>query len=90
MRRFAVVQWTEGEDIGKYSDVKMDAIRYDDTKMDEDGNPFSKYPGYIEWRHGRKPRGGWPHYRGHVIFVSGERLETFTQSIHFTFYYLTA
>ncbi|KAL2083015.1 hypothetical protein ACEWY4_020788 [Coilia grayii] len=44
--------------------------------MDDDGNPISKYSAYIEWRHGRKPRGGWPHYRGHIVFVSASRFET--------------
>lgn len=59
--------------MGKYSDVKTDAIQgYDDTKMEDNGNPISTYSAYIEWRHGRKPRGGWPHYRGHVVFVSGK------------------
>lgn len=55
-RKFAVVRWSEGEDFGK----------------DQDGNPFATYSAVIEWRHGRKQRGGWPHYRGTVIFVSGK------------------
>ncbi|KAG5273758.1 hypothetical protein AALO_G00155160 [Alosa alosa] len=75
-RKFAVVQWIEGEDSGKFSDVKTDAIRsYDDSKMDQDGNPISPYSAFIEWRHGKKPKGGWPHYKGDVLFVSGTRFE---------------
>ncbi|XP_059361703.1 uncharacterized protein LOC132099288 [Carassius carassius] len=76
-RKFAVVRWSEGEDFGKLSDIKTDVIRgYDDSKMDQDGNPFATYSAVIEWRHGRKQRGGWPHYRGTVIFVSATRFET--------------
>ncbi|KAL0974044.1 hypothetical protein UPYG_G00214670 [Umbra pygmaea] len=76
-RRFAVVRWSEGEDFGNLSDIKTDAIRgYDDAKMDQDGNPISTYSAVIEWPHGRKQRGGWPHYRGIVIFVSATRFET--------------
>lgn len=72
-RKFAVVRWSEGEDFGKLSDIKTDAIKgYHDSKMDQDGNPFATYSAVIEWRHGRKQRGGWPHYRGTVIFVSGK------------------
>lgn len=72
-RKFAVVQWSEGEDSGKLSKVKTDNIRgYDDSKMDQHGNPISTYSAIIEWRHGKKQRGGWPHYRGTVIFVSGK------------------
>lgn len=72
-RKFAVVRWSEGEDFGKLSDIRTDAIRgYDDSKMDQDGNPFATYSAVIEWCHGRKQRGGWPHYRGTVIFVSGK------------------
>ncbi|KAF4115038.1 hypothetical protein G5714_002527 [Onychostoma macrolepis] len=44
--------------------------------MDQDGNTFATYSAVIEWRHGRKQRGGWPHYRGTVIFVSATRFET--------------
>ncbi|XP_038556740.1 uncharacterized protein LOC119889899 [Micropterus salmoides] len=76
-RKFAVVRWSEGEDYGKLSDIKTDAIKgYHDSKMDQDGNPFATYSAVIEWRHGRKQRGGWPHYRGTVIFVSATRFET--------------
>ncbi|KAK7130514.1 hypothetical protein R3I93_020002 [Phoxinus phoxinus] len=76
-RKFAVVRWSEGEDFGKLSDIKTDVIRgYDDSKMDQDGNPFATYSAVIEWRHGKKQRGGWPHYRGTVIFVSATRFET--------------
>ncbi|XP_036930491.1 uncharacterized protein LOC119023486 [Acanthopagrus latus] len=76
-RKFAVVQWSEGEDFGKLSEIKTDAIRgYDDSKMDHDGNPISNYSAVIEWRHGKKQRGGWPHYRGTIIFVSATRFET--------------
>ncbi|XP_061601696.1 uncharacterized protein LOC133463926 [Cololabis saira] len=76
-RKFAVVQWSEGEDSGKLSEVKTDTIRgYDDSKMDQHGNPISTYSAVIEWRHGKKPRGGWPHYRGTVVFVSATRFET--------------
>lgn len=73
-RKFAVVRWSEGEDCGKLSEIKTDAIRgYDDSKMDQDGNPISNYSAVIEWRQGKKQqRGGWPHYRGTVIFVSGK------------------
>lgn len=72
-RKFAVVQWSEGEDCGKLSEVKTDTIRgYDDSKMDQHGNPISTYSAVMEWRHGKKPRGGWPHYRGTVVFVSGK------------------
>ncbi|KAG7455569.1 hypothetical protein JOB18_010661 [Solea senegalensis] len=76
-RKFAVVQWSKGEDLGNFSEIKTDAIRrYDDSKMDHDGNPISNYSAVIEWRHGKKQRGGWPHYRGTVIFVSATRFET--------------
>ena len=73
-RSFAVVQWIEGEDSGKFSDVKTDAIRnYDDSKMDQDGSPISSpYSAFIEWRHGKRRKGGWPHYKGDVLFVSGK------------------
>lgn len=77
-----MVRWSEGEDFGKLSDIKTDAKRgYDDSKMDQDGNPFATYSAVIEWRHGRKQRGGWPHYRGTVIFVGGKlRVTNFTQT----------
>lgn len=72
-RKFAVVQWSEGEDLGKFSEIKTDAIRrYDDSKMDHNGNPISNNSAVIEWHHGKKERGGWPHYRGTVIFGSGK------------------
>ncbi|KAK0155079.1 hypothetical protein N1851_002595 [Merluccius polli] len=75
-RTFAVVQWIEGEDSGKFSDVKTDAIRnYDDSKMDQDGSPISPYSAFIEWRHGKRRKGGWPHYKGDVLFVSANRFE---------------
>lgn len=68
-----MVQWSEGEDSGKHSEVKTDNIRgYDDSKMDQHGDPISTYSAVIEWRHGKKQRGGWPHYRATVIFVSGK------------------
>lgn len=54
-RKFAVVWWSEGEDFGKLSDIKTDAIRgYDDSKMDQDWNPVSPYSAVIEWHHGKK------------------------------------
>ncbi|CAB1435432.1 unnamed protein product [Pleuronectes platessa] len=54
-RKFAVVRWSEGEDCGKLSEVKTDNIRrYDDSKMDQHGNPISTYSAVIEWRHGKK------------------------------------
>ncbi|CAB1438866.1 unnamed protein product [Pleuronectes platessa] len=43
--------------------------------MDQHGNPISTYSAVIEWRHGKKQRGGWPHYRATVIFVSVTRYE---------------
>lgn len=71
-RKFAVVRWSEGEDSGKLSEVKTDTIRgYDDSKMDQHGNPITT-SAVIEWCHGKKQRGGWPHYRGTVVFVSGK------------------
>ncbi|KAA0722333.1 hypothetical protein E1301_Tti007211 [Triplophysa tibetana] len=77
-RRFAVVRWSEGGDCGKLSDLKTDAIRgYDDSKMYQDGNPFATYSAVVDWCQRRKQqRGGWPHYRGTVIFVSATRFET--------------
>ncbi|KAM9758473.1 uncharacterized protein ACNS7B_005457 isoform 1-T1 [Menidia menidia] len=58
-RKFAVVRWSEGEDAGKLSEVKTDNIRrYDDSKMDQHGNPISTYSAIIEWRHGKKQPGG--------------------------------
>lgn len=36
------------------------------------GNPISTYSAVIEWCHGKKQYGGWPHYRGTVVFVSGK------------------
>ena len=55
------------------SEVETDNIRrYDDSKMDQHGNPISTYSAVIEWRHGKKQRGGWPHYRATVICVSGK------------------
>ncbi|XP_062247148.1 uncharacterized protein LOC133956255 isoform X2 [Platichthys flesus] len=70
-RKFAVVQWREGEDCGKLSEVKTDNIRrYDDSKMDLHGNPISTYSAVIEWRHGKKQCGGCPHYRATVKFLS--------------------
>ncbi|KAK7891105.1 hypothetical protein WMY93_023068 [Mugilogobius chulae] len=75
-RKFAVVRWSEGEDAGKLSEVKTDTIRsYDDSKMDQQGNPIGTYSAVIEWRHGKKQRGGWPHYRGTVVFVCANRFE---------------
>lgn len=75
-RKFAVIQWSEGQDSGKFSDVKIDSIRgYDDSKMDQHGNPFAPYSAVVEWRHGKKPRGGWPHYRGTIVFVCANRFE---------------
>lgn len=72
-RKFAVVRWSEGEDSGKLSEVKTDTIRgYDDSKMDQHGNPISTYSAVMEWCHGKKPQGGWPYYRGTVVFVSGK------------------
>lgn len=65
-----MVQWSEGEDYGKLSEVKT--VNNDDSKMDQHGNPISTYSAVIEWRHGKKQRGGWPHYRGTVVFVSGK------------------
>lgn len=65
-----MVQWSEGEDYGKLSEVKT--VNNDDSKMDQHGNPISAYSAVIEWRHGKKQRGGWPHYRGTVVFVSGK------------------
>lgn len=68
-----MVQWSEGEDSGKFSEVKTDNIRgYDDSKMDQHGNPISTYSAIVEWRHGKKQRGGWPHYRSTVVFVAGK------------------
>ncbi|XP_077395476.1 uncharacterized protein LOC144031864 isoform X2 [Festucalex cinctus] len=75
-RKFAVVRWNEGEDAGKLSEIKTETIRgYDDSKMDDHGNPIATYSAFIEWRHGKKQRGGWPHYRGTVIFVCVNRFE---------------
>ncbi|XP_023809697.1 uncharacterized protein LOC111947331 [Oryzias latipes] len=75
-RKFAVVRWSEGKDAGKLSEVKTETIRaYDDSKMDQHGNPIVAYSAIVEWRHGKKPRGGWPHYRGTVLFVSATRFE---------------
>ena len=54
-----MVQWSEGEDLGKFSKIKTDAIRgYDDSKMDHNGNPISNYSAVIEWRHGKKKKQG--------------------------------
>ncbi|XP_038145797.1 uncharacterized protein LOC119786480 isoform X3 [Cyprinodon tularosa] len=75
-RKFAVVRWSEGEDAGKLSEVKTDNIRrYDDSNMDQHGNPISTYSAIVEWRHGKKQRGGWPHYMGTVVFVCATRFE---------------
>ncbi|XP_041930201.1 uncharacterized protein LOC121694223 isoform X2 [Alosa sapidissima] len=75
-RKFAVVQWSEGDDKGKLSDVKTDAIiRYDDTKMGPDGLPLSLYLASVEWRRGKRPQGGYPHYAANVKFVTGSRYE---------------
>ena len=72
-RKFAVVRWSEGQDKGRVSDVKTECIRgYDDSKMDQDGNPIEQYSAYIEWRHGKKPKAGWPFYKGTLIFVAGK------------------
>ncbi|XP_041850661.1 uncharacterized protein LOC121645932 [Melanotaenia boesemani] len=43
--------------------------------MDQHGNPISTYSAVIEWRHGKRQRGGWPHYRGTVVFVCATRFE---------------
>ncbi|KAM4568160.1 uncharacterized protein V3H82_012403 [Fundulus diaphanus] len=43
--------------------------------MDQHGNPISTYSAIIEWRHGKKQPGGWPHYRGTVVFVCATRFE---------------
>ncbi|KAL3969419.1 OTU domain-containing protein 5 [Sarotherodon galilaeus] len=43
--------------------------------MDQHGNPISTYSAVIEWRHGKKQPGGWPHYRGTVVFVCATRFE---------------
>lgn len=72
-RKFAVVQWSEGDDDGKLSDVKTDAIiGYDDTKMGPDGLPLSPYQASIEWQRGKRPPGGYPHYAANVKFVTGK------------------
>lgn len=61
-RKFAEVQWSEGEDSRKFSEVKTD----------QHGNPISTYSAVIQWRNGKKQRGGWPHYQGTVILDSGK------------------
>lgn len=72
-RRFAVVEWCNGEDAGKYSEVKTNAIRsYDDSKFDENGYPQSDYVAIVEWQKGKKPKHGWPVYRASVKFVSSK------------------
>ncbi len=72
-RKFAVVRWSEGEDSGKLNKIKTDTIRgYDDSKMDQHGSLISTHSAIIEWRHAKKQRGGWPPYRGTVVFVSGK------------------
>ncbi|XP_025766007.1 uncharacterized protein LOC112847801 [Oreochromis niloticus] len=43
--------------------------------MDQHGNPISTYSAVTEWRHGKKQRGGWPHYRGTVVFVCATSFE---------------
>lgn len=77
-RTFGVVEWMEGEDAGKLSDIRTDTIqRYDDSKMDKNGNPIRPYVAYIEWRRGRKPKGGWPHFKANVLFVCGQLITVF-------------
>lgn len=76
-----MVQWTGGEDKGTFSEVRTEAIRkYDDSKMDEDGNPISEYIAYIEWRQGKKKKNGWPVYQGNVIYVDSKLLVIFCQN----------
>ncbi|XP_077353930.1 uncharacterized protein LOC144027522 [Festucalex cinctus] len=76
-RRFAVVVWCNGEDAGKYSEVKTDAIKsYDDSKFDDNGYPVSDYLAIVEWQKGKKPKHGWPVYRASVKFVSSNRFQT--------------
>lgn len=71
-RKFAVVRWLEGEDYGKLSDLRTEAIlKYEDDKMDQEGNPKNPYSAYIEWCHGRKHKGGWPHFKASILFVAG-------------------
>ncbi|KAF4115158.1 hypothetical protein G5714_002647 [Onychostoma macrolepis] len=77
MRKFAVVQWDSGEDAGMYSEVKTDAIRrYDDTKVDDDGDPQTDYSAAVEWQKGKKPKHGWPVYMASIKFVSNNRYHT--------------
>lgn len=73
MRKFAVVEWINGEDAGSFSEVKTDAIRkYDDTKLDEEGYPHTYYAAVVEWQKGKKPRHGWPVYSASIKFVSSK------------------
>ncbi|XP_060758424.1 uncharacterized protein LOC132869085 [Neoarius graeffei] len=75
-RKFAVVRWLEGEDYGKLSDLRTEAIlKYEDDKMDQEGNPKNPYSAYIEWCHGRKHKGGWPHFKASILFVAANRYE---------------
>lgn len=72
-RKFAVVEWTNGEDAGKLSEVKTDAIlSYDDSKLDSNGYPHSEYLAVVEWQKGKKPKHGWPVYRASVKYVNSK------------------
>lgn len=72
-RKFAVVQWSEGDDSGKLSYVKTNAIiGYDDTRMGPDGLPLRPYQASIEWQRGKRPPGGYPYYAANVMFVTGK------------------
>ncbi|KAK7922175.1 hypothetical protein WMY93_009077 [Mugilogobius chulae] len=77
VRRFAVVEWKTGEDAGKFSEVKTDAIRsYDDSKFDDSGYPQSEYSAVVEWQKGKKNKHGWPAFTAFIRYVSNNRFYT--------------
>ncbi|XP_041930170.1 uncharacterized protein LOC121712067 isoform X3 [Alosa sapidissima] len=43
--------------------------------MGPDGLPLSLYLASVEWRRGKRPQGGYPHYAANVKFVTGSRYE---------------
>ena len=65
--KFALVEWTEGNDKGLRSIVGINCIRnfsVDDFLRSDESE---EYPKLVQWQEGKKP---WPVYEARVLHVA--------------------
>jgi hypothetical protein len=72
--RYVLVQWTSGDDEGRWTILEASYIRgFDNIKYNDDGvitDEFGSKGVVVEWREGTKPKSGWPVFDANFIRTS--------------------